>query len=399
MMTGAACLDVLLNPLFWLVVVLVWFLYRRQVQTGEELYCNSQSPLRLTAVSLLYGVIGGLLGSLVMVICGVSLNELGIVYLWVVALVLMFFDPRFICFSYAGGIISVCYLLFGWPQVNVPSLIGLVAILHLVESLLIFISGHLDPLPVYTRNRAGQLVGAFNLQKFWPLPIVVLMMTGSTQQAPGSLLSMPDWWPLIRPLGAQGNHLVFIMIPVLAALGYGDLATTSTPQGKARHTSSVLALYSVVLLALAVLASHFPSFSMLAALSAPIGHELVIYLGRRAEDRGLPLYVPVPDGVMVLDLLRGSPAARAGLRSGDLIRRVGDQTVRDGAELFQAIDGPGNGPLDVLSMTGQGRKLRIPPHFGVPLGLITVPEPGDYPNVEFNHTNLLHKIGSRIFHR
>ena len=51
---------------------------------------------------------------------------------------------------------------------------------------------------------------------------------------------MPDWWPLIKP----GHHmdpdqLTYVLFPVIAALGYGDLAATTRPQEKAENLLSI----------------------------------------------------------------------------------------------------------------------------------------------------------------
>ena len=109
--------------------------------------------------SILYGLLGGLFGSVILLLVGLSLDNIGIVYLWPVAIFLFLFNPRFLCFAYAGGIIAVFSLflrsllpaypvlgeikvLAGIMEIHLPSLLALVGILHLTESLLIYLSGH-----------------------------------------------------------------------------------------------------------------------------------------------------------------------------------------------------------------------------------------------------------------
>ncbi|MDD3315845.1 MAG: PDZ domain-containing protein, partial [Syntrophaceticus sp.] len=169
-------LQLLMSPLFWLVVVLVWLQYRRMLKTKESLYELKDSSFRASFIALVYGVIGGFLGSFLMILFGVTINGVGVAWLWIIALVLMLFSPRFLCFSYAGGVLALISIIFGYPQVHIPGLMGLVAVLHLVESILILLSGHQDPLPVYVRNPDGRVVGAFNLQKFWPIPLAAMMI-------------------------------------------------------------------------------------------------------------------------------------------------------------------------------------------------------------------------------
>lgn len=286
-------LQVLISPFFWLVVALVWLQYRRMLKTKEALYGLKDSPLRASFIALIYGIIGGFLGSFLMIIFGVTINGMGVAWLWIIALVLMLFSPRLLCFSYAGGVLALIYLIFGYPQVNIPGLMGLVAVLHLVESVLILLSGHQDPLPVYVRNPGGRVVGAFNLQKFWPIPLAVMMILLGADQVPGELMKMPEWWPLIRPWDtASTQEVMYQILPVVAALGYGELAVTCLPRECTKRSAVHLAGYSIILLGLAVVASHYPQFSIIPALFSPLGHELVIFLGRRRELQGMPRFVP-----------------------------------------------------------------------------------------------------------
>lgn len=384
-MTVLVVLRALLNPFFLLVVVLVWSQYRRMLKMKESLFGLQESALRTSGVALIYGILGGFLGSFLMVIFGVTINEVGIGWLWVIALVLMLFSPRFLCFSYAGGVLALISLLTGYPQVNIPGLMGLVAVLHLVESLLILLSGHRDPLPVYVRNPAGRVVGAFNLQKFWPIPLAVMtILTGVAQQLPGGFIQMPEWWPLIRPWGVTpSSDLTYSLLPVIAALGYGELAITCLPRERTKRSACHLAVFSLILLGLAVLASHLPQLSILPALFSPLGHELLIFLGRRDELHGRPRFVDPPRGVMVLDVVKGSPADRAGIRSGDLIMTVGGCQVNSRWELAQVLALKGKHLSMELSSGSVVRQVRLRWETDVSLGVITVPEPGDLPNVDY----------------
>jgi len=384
--SAAAVLQIVLQPFFWLVVLLVWLQYRRMMKTKESIYGQRDSALRISLVSLVYGIIGGLLGSFLMIIFGVTINGLGVAWLWGIALLLMLFSPRFLCFSYAGGVLALFSILFGSPEVNIPGLMGLVAVLHLVESVLILLSGHQDPLPVYVRTSRGQVVGAFNLQKFWPIPLAVMMiLLGTVDQLPADLIQMPEWWPLIRPWETVGQQdITYQILPVVAALGYGELAITCFPRERTKISACHLAVFSIVLLGLSVLASHYPQLAVLPALFSPLGHELVVFLGRRQEMQGRPRFVPTASGIMVLDVIKGSAADRAGLRSGDVIKSVGGQPVNSRYELHQALSFVG--PVFMLEFTdvnGETKRVRVRRKIGAPLGEISVPEPGDFPNVDF----------------
>lgn len=395
-------LKVIVQPFFWLVVLLVWTQYRRMLKTKEAIYGLQDSALRVSLIALVYGIIGGILGSFLMILFGVTINGVGVAWLWVIALVLMLISPRLLCFSYAGGVLAIISLIFGYPQVNIPGLMGLVAVLHLVESILILLSGHQDPLPVYVRNPAGRVVGAFNLQKFWPIPLAVMMiLLGAADQVPGELMKMPEWWPLIRPWDiAPDLEAMYQILPVVAALGYGELAITCLPRERTKRSASHLAVYSVILLGLAVVSSHYPQLAIFPALFSPLGHELVIFLGRREELQGRPRFVPPSTGVMVLDVIKGSPAHLAGIRSGDVIHSVGGHKVNSRFELAQMLGFMVSSfMLEFSTETGETRCVRVRKDPGAPLGEITVPEPGDYPNVDFAMGSPLKNLLQRFFRK
>src|SRR5690606_17698617 len=78
------------------------------------------------------------------------------------------------------------------------------------------------------------------------------------QESVGDMtLAMPDWWPLIKPHAppAPNTSYVYVLFPVIAALGYGDIAITRVPRVKARRTAGLLLGYSLVLMALALAGS------------------------------------------------------------------------------------------------------------------------------------------------
>lgn len=378
-------LQVLLSPVFWGVALLVGFLQHRQGKMREALYgAGDQGVLYNTTVSLLYGLAGGLVGSFLMVLLGISVSDAGIGYLWLVAVGLMLISPRYLCFSYAGGLIALSSILLGFPKVDVPQLMGLVAVLHMIESLLIYFSGHLGAVPVYTRNQRGELVGGFNLQRFWPLPIIALTVIAQSNFT-GSWFSMPDWWPLIRP-GAGMDNLMYLLLPILAALGYSDIAISCSPREKTRYSAGLLALYSISLLALSAAASHIPSLSIFPALFAPVAHELTIVLGQNRELKGKPLYIHPPEGVMVLEAVKGSLGHRLGLAAGDVILKINGLAVNDKVQAGEAMAlNAWWTELDYRDgRTGENRQILERKKVGEPLGVILVPGPGDTANIRYN---------------
>lgn len=401
-----AFVRLLYSPLFWVVVLILSYQYYRMHKSREVLFGIKGEPIRQYLIVLSSGLAGGLLGSFLMIFVGISLNNMGIIWLWPAAVVLMLFNPRFLCFSYAAGLISLSYLLFGIPDVDIPQLMALVALLHMVEAMMILITGHLEAAPVYTRNKYGRVIGAFNLQKFWPIPFVALAAAALPEgQLINDFVGMPGWWPLIKPGGIEESaSVVYQILPVVAALGYGDVAATSRPRDKSRCTAISLFVFSLALLGLAILASHVPQTTIFAVFFSPLGHEVVIWLGQKDELVGTPFYVDPERGVMVLDVMPGSPAANLGLGTGDIIINVNDQPVNSKYNLAAALETS----LGLVEAEWQqcpsNRIMRssIRKCLGQSFGVILAPGPYDSPTAEFGSSGLLgnwlRKFSKRVFH-
>lgn len=386
------------------VLLLVHSQYQRVAQLERAAFGQPLTdPVRNTLVALLYGLGGGVLGTTAFVFLGISLVEVGVLYLWMLALLLMALHPRFICFAYAGGILSLTHLLFGWPALSVPAVMALVAVLHLVEALLIWVHGPEGATPVYVRRGDGRVVGGFTLQKFWPLPFIALVGFLMAQDLlTDAVLPMPDWWPLIEPLGAapEGQSYVYVLFPVVAALGYGDIAITRHPREKARRTAASLLAYSGMLLVLAVLGSQHAVWQWLAALFSPLGHELVIHLGRRSEEHGPPLF-DGSAGAVVLSVFPGSPAEEMGLRAGDVIRRINGYPVENKEDLAAILTPWAVGvTLELENITDNTRRTVQYPGKVPPLGVILAPAGTDPGFMDLRDRNnygwLWRRLGRRV---
>ena len=388
--------EVFVNPIFWLVVVLVGLQYRRiAAMRNAFLGPGASSVVGETLQAVGFGLLGGVIGSYLIVFTGLTFpgSVNAIIYLLLTAVLLMMINPRFLCFAYAGGLLAILHLLTGFPEISVPQLMALVAILHLVESVLIVASGHLNASPAYIRLPRGQVVGGYVLQKFWPLPLVLLAVLPGLHFAPGAM-EMPEWWPLIKPeLGIDPALMLFVMLPVVAGLGYGDMATSRTPREKTRTSAINLAGYSLVLYLLAYLAASQPLYAWAAALFAPFGHELIVFLSRNAELKGKPLYVPRSDGLLILAVREKSPAWSVGLRTGDLIFEVNGLPIRVKGDLYAVLAREGIQEIGFVTDNHYRRELVAVPAGGT-FGVIPVPE-GD----EVNYLEMKPGLITRWFRR
>ena len=304
----------LLSPIFWLVVVIIFIQTYRMAKMKQKFFqLPKEAVLKKAIMLLLFGLLGGVAGSMLLILVGISLDEIGIEWLWIFAVMLVLVRQRFLCFSYSGGLLAIsCYCL-GWPEVNIAHLMALVAILHMVEALLMVLSSRYGSIPIYTRLQDGRIVGGYMLQMFWPLPLVAMLPFLATPlELTEGVLTMPEWWPLLRGQLSGEINVVYQLIPILAALGYSDLVLTETVERKVRRSAAYLFLYSLILLALAILGDFYKPCSILAALFAPLAHEGLIQWEKKKEKEGKPYYISPEGQCLVLDVLPGTKEIKPG---------------------------------------------------------------------------------------
>ena len=104
------------SPYLWIVIIFILIQYRKNIELEREMVGKERNSLKEQMLdSVFYGFAAGILGSIVIVFLGITIDNIGIEYVFPLAIFLMLINPRYICFSYAGGIVSVISLLTGFP--------------------------------------------------------------------------------------------------------------------------------------------------------------------------------------------------------------------------------------------------------------------------------------------
>lgn len=324
------------SPLLWIVIIFILIQYRKNIELEKQILGKERNSLKEQILdSVFYGFAAGILGSIVMVFLGITIDNIGIEYVFPLAIFLMFINPRYICFSYAGGIVSIISLLTGFPSINVAGLMAVVGILHLMESMLIYIDGAVNSIPVFVQTDNGKIVGAYIMKKFWPIPFVALV-TVSAAASGIDLFHMPEWWPLFRT-DAGLNSIIYSLYTIIAVLGYGDIALTEMPEKRAKVSSRRLFVFSVLLILLSVGGIKYILFRWAAAIFGPLAHEFLIIKGQRDEKEKRPMFEVPDNGIMVLSVLKNSPAEQMGIKPGDIIVKINDMSVNSEEDIARIL--------------------------------------------------------------
>ncbi len=295
-------------PYFWLIIFIVFIQYYKIGKMEKTtLGINKRSPLLNTFEAILYGLFAGILGSSIFIYLRVIIDSKDFLFILPLALFLSMLHPRFVCFSYSGGIVSLISLLLGWPQVNVTGIMFVVGVLHLVESVLVLLDGSRTRVPVLM-ERKGEVIGGFSINSFWPVPFIVFVNRG-------------------------------IPYPILlyAILGYGDFTLSNFPKKKVRESASLLFTFSIILIVLSVLSIYYNLFKYIAVIFAPLAHEIIICLSKYKEKGKSGILTNPIAGLKILDVLPNTVGEKMGLDTGDIILSINGKRIVNKKDLDHII--------------------------------------------------------------
>ena len=388
---GDGAVHALLQPFYYIALIVIAVLYIRGTNMERRLF-----HVRLHAWQLLLGrtIVAGLAVGLalsgVSVLLGASLTAEAALWLWGAAAVLALLRLRYLCFAYAAGALALLQWALGFgaleergdwlgsaasslAAVDMPAVLLLVALLHGAEALLVRRQGAKFATPLFMEGKRGKLIGAYRMQGYWAVPLLLLVPASSG----GVLL---PWTPLLPLLSGEhsaggGGGWSFAAVPMI--IGFTEWTRSQLPERKARQAAKSLLGYSIAVAAAALAAAWLPELLPLAALVALLLHELLIWSSGRKESEGTPLFVHDGQGLMVLGVVPGTPAAMMGLQSGEVLYKVNGMRVRSKEELYDALHrNSAFCKLEVLNREGHQRFVQRARYAGEhhQLGVILAPD-------------------------
>lgn len=396
---GAAVIHLLIQPYYYIALIFIALYYRRQVALERKLiHVKLHSWGRETWRTVWTGGVMGLIVSFAAVALGISLTYTAVACIWVVSLVLMLFRVRYLCFAYSIGVLGIVqFILSFFPDVlqsgaagriagalrgmDIPALLALAALLHLAEALLARWQGARLATPLFLAGKRGKVVGGYQLQAFWPLPLFLLIPSGA------GISDLP-WHPLL------GGGLGLVSLPVI--IGFSEMTQGMLPGRKAARTSLRLLVYSIVLLSLSLLAAWWSPLTVLAALTALLLHEGLSWYSALEERSLSPIFVHPPAGRKVLAVLPDSPGQELGILPGEILLKVNGVLLTGAAQLHEALRmNPAFCKLEVLNREGESKYLQRAIYDGDhhQLGIILVPEPDGRVTAESKPSSIFSIIG------
>jgi hypothetical protein len=376
---GTAFLHLLIQPYYYIAIIFIALYYRRQVALERKLIqVKLHSWGQETWRTVWSGLVMGLVVSIAAILLGVSLSGTAVACIWVVSILLSLLRVRYLCFAYSIGLLGVIqFVLSFFPEslssgtvgnittaireMDIPALLVLAALLHMAEAVLARWQGAKLATPLFLKGKRGMVVGGYQLQAFWPLPLFLLIPSGAGSDLP--------WHSLL------GGGLGMVSLPVI--IGFSEMTQGMLPGHKATRTSGRLLIYSIVLLGLSLLAAWWSPLTLLAALAAMVLHEGLSWYSALEERSISPIFVHPPRGRKVLAVLPGSPGQELGILPGEILLKVNGVLLTDAAQLHEALRmNPAFCKLEVQNREGESKYLQSPIYDGDhhQLGIILVPE-------------------------
>lgn len=382
-----ALLQLFMHPFYYAGILFILLQYRRQIAFERKLFSTKlHSLLSETWRTVLWGWIGGIAASVVMAGVGATIEPEAVILIWLISLLLILIRVRFLCWAYAIGVIGVLQAIVlavpalqdssaSWAwftapllAVNMPSMLALIAILHLVEAMLIRRQGARFGTPMFFESKRGKIVGGYQLQGFWPVALFLLVPVQN-----GGVGPLP-WTPL---LGGDLWNSGWTVIGFPVMIGFTEMTMSRLPKEKVKVSSNWLVLYSAALLLLAGMTALWPALTAAACLLCIAMHEALIAYSRWDEAKRAPLFVHSSKGLKILGILPGSPAEEMGLVVGEIVHKVNGVPVRTKQELHLAMQqNSAFCKLEVLNLAGESKFLKRAVFSGDhhQLGIILAPD-------------------------
>lgn len=351
-----------LHPLFYGFILIAFLIGLKRVKRERKEFKVRVHPVIDNLIfSLLPGILIGLIGSVVFVSAGVTLPLGMIALIGIMYLVLgLTFKTRFLNPAYAVSLASVIGLLLPkfetglvfldrWivdvQKTPLDSLAVIIGVLLIQEGILVIWRGADRTSPRLFKGKRGHYIGAHEATRFWIVPQFLVLPAGS--------IPVLDWWPLF-PMGAVGFS--FFLVPF--AIGYRQLVTHTLPAEAIKHLGKQVLFLGIIVTGIAAV-GHFYNLPLLIAISIAsglAGRELITLVTSQRDDTRPSFFVPLDKGVMILAVVPGTPAAKMGLKAGEVIVKVNGVMLSHESSLYKALQiNAAYCKLEVLDLNGEIR--------------------------------------------
>lgn len=349
----------IVEPSYAFVLIMmgiVFYTKNRKTTTLEKMIMgeNTTSAFELTISQIVMGIFGGVLASIIFTYLGVVFDMNSNIYIiFMISILLMFINPRFVCLSYSGTVLGLTSIFLhlisnvikdpelDLLKVDVTSLLILIGVMHIVEGVLVILDGKRGAIPVFG-GRDKKIVGGFAFKRQWIMPVAILMMMEATSGnfISGNAVATPQWWPIINH---NANKILFETmvigaLPLFAGVGYSSVTFTKSKRAKTLFSGTLIIGFGVFISLLSTLSNLGLPIQILLLVITPLAHEAMLALERYTERKHEPMYASNEEGIRILEVAPKSLASGMGLKSGDLILEINDNKITTDEMMFNFLE-------------------------------------------------------------
>ena len=179
--------------------------------------------------------------------------------------------------------------------------------------------------PRLHKSGRGLKAAAYVSKRLWLLPILLVV--------PGSLIdSYAPFWPQL-PIGETSFSL--ILFPFV--FGFLGRSQRTLPVYLYPLVGKAVSTLGVSIIVVGAAALLWQPLAAVALAGGVIGRIAITIYFSLKERSGNYAVTPQSQGVMIVDVLPGSPADKMGLLRGEVIRKVNGIAIANESELYEAI--------------------------------------------------------------
>ncbi len=360
-----------------LVIVSILFYYKNKKLVGIQklvIGCESRSALEITLAQIAFGMLFGILVSLVLMMLGITFNEnSGIEYLFLLSILMTFIRPRFVCFSYSGAVLGLIGLIvkllngqFGFNikffDIDILCLMTFVGVMHILEGFLVIIDGEKGSIPVFS-NKDNKIVGGYAFSRYWLVPIAIFIAVSSMQNQGATVdLNTPAFWPILKTkyiLNIIATCMLSVL-PFFGVIGFSTVTFTKTKQKKIKSTGAYIIGFGIILSLIAQICRIGVVGEVITVILAPLLHEFMLRIQNVKEDKNKPLFYSEEHSICVLEVIPYSEFYDKGIVPGDRIIKLNGEYVQSEKELYNSFrSGLSVIELEVLKIDGEHKIISI----------------------------------------
>ena len=354
------CGAILFPPSIFILLILLLVLYfknkKRAAMQKIMVGGSVESAVELTLSQFVFGVFGGIIGSIILNLCGVVFNEnCRIEVLFLTSIILMAIKPSFVCFSYSASVLGLISIILKMIAMIIPNadytfifnldilcIMIFVGVMHVVEGILVFLDGHRGAFPILIK-RNDEVIGGYSLKRYWIIPVAI-MIIGNMGSPYGDynnipLSEIPSYWSTFKSQ-EQINILKTAFLSLFsfyAVSGYSSVTYTRSKREKAVSSGIYIFSYGILLILAAQIARIGISGEIFVVIFAPVAHELMLKLQRMSEMKRQPKFISDKNGLVVLEVGNDSRLREFNIGVNSKIISVNDEYIECEKDIYTIL--------------------------------------------------------------